>query len=101
MTNPTIHTAINDYMLGQDTREKIALKVTSYDTQIAVEAEDGRQFVIEFTGGKLRVLAYEGAEGKETPVILTVPPEGQGDIAVDMTDYNAEPRMEEEPGPSI
>lgn len=76
------------------TADAIELTVGSEDALLRLSAKDGRRVEIELENGDLRVLAYESRDGKEFPVITSLPP--LGEIETNRVDYDCEERLTSE-----
>lgn len=76
------------------TPDSIKLLIERDETRLSLSARDGRKVEIELQDGELRVLAYEQEDGKEFPVITSLP--RSGDIRTERSDYDAEDRPEAE-----
>lgn len=95
MTNLTFKTSIDDWQ-GEDRKggapAEIDVKIQCLGDKIILTADDDRKFALELQDGVLRLMAYENENGKETPLVVNIPP--AGDITVDRQDYDNEPRDE-------
>ena len=70
--------------------ESLEAEIAVAADRVTLEAGDGRMISIELQNGSLRLLAHEGREGKEHPVVVSIP--ARGDILVEMADYAREAR---------
>lgn len=73
------------------TPDNIRLTIRTEERRLLTTTQDGRMFDLEFQDGVLRGLAYEQEDGKEAPVIISIPP--RGEIGTDRHDYDLEARL--------
>jgi len=72
------------------TPDNIRLTIRPEAQRLLITARDGRKLDLGLQDGVLRAMAYEGEDGKDAPVITTVPPSGE--IGTDRVDYDQETR---------
>ena len=70
------------------TPDNIRLTIRSEESRLLITASDGRKLDLELQDGALRALAYEAQDGKQAPVITSLPPSGE--IGTDREDYDRE-----------
>jgi hypothetical protein len=70
--------------------DTIGVRIEPHVCTLQITTEDGRKVDLELENGVLRALAYENDEGKEAPITISIPPEG--DITVESRDYLLEDR---------
>lgn len=92
-------TIIDWKLEGRDLSPQIDLRVLRSPSQCIIEAQDGRRVDIEIQDGNLRIMAYECAIGKESPVITVIP--SAGEILTLRQDYDSEPRCDYGDAPGL
>ena len=74
--------------VDKTTPDNIRLTIRSEESRLLITASDGRKLDLELQDGALRALAYEAQDGKQAPVITSLPPSGE--IGTDREDYDRE-----------
>jgi hypothetical protein len=72
------------------TPDIIRLTIRSEESRLLITASDGRKLDLELQDGVLRALAYEAENGKQAPVITSLP--ASGEIRTEREDYDRETR---------
>jgi hypothetical protein len=81
-----------DDRADKTTPDEIRLTIQSEAYRLLLTTKDGRKLDLELQDGTLRAMAYENDDGKETPVITSLPREGG--ILTERQDYDREVRRE-------
>lgn len=80
------------------TPDSVAVTISAEDNRISLAARNGRRIDLELQDGALRTLAYEAGDGRDAPVITSIPISGA--IEIDREDYDHEARRDAQ-GPAI
>lgn len=72
------------------TPDNIRLTIQCEEQRLLITTADGRKLDLELQDGALRAMAYESHDGKEAPVVTSLPMSGE--IRTDREDYDRETR---------
>jgi hypothetical protein len=72
------------------TSDNIRLTIQPEAQRLLITSRDGRKLDLELQDGALRALAYEAEDGKQAPVITSLP--ASGEIRTEREDYDRETR---------
>lgn len=93
-----VEVSLNDWQgverADKTTADSLRVTVNFKEDEISLSSRDGRKLSLEFQNDDLRVLSYEAEPGKDSPIVVKIPP--QGDISVDRQDYDLEERLDPE-----